>query len=90
VCRIATLEGSKEGRLLGRDHLLRELLESPVCEVLRVESPMLHNCSGIGSVRCEYLAAPVHIVKFYQLLFVLIEIFSVGDTLLECLRSETG
>lgn len=51
---------------------------------------MLSNCGRVSTVRGEDLISSIDVVLLYQLIFVLIEIFSVWYFLLKCLISETS
>ena len=49
---------------------------------------MLLNCRGIGAVGLQDLISAINIVLLDQLLFVLVEVFGVGDLLLKGLIGE--
>ena len=51
---------------------------------------MLPNCRRVWAVWLQDLIPPVNVVLLYQLLFVLVEVLSVGDPLLEGLIGETS
>lgn len=51
---------------------------------------MLPNCRSIGAIGLQDLISAIYVVLLDQLLFVLIEVFGVGDLLLKGLIGEAG
>ena len=51
---------------------------------------MLPNCRGVGAIGFQDLISAIYVVLLDQLLFVLIEVFGVGDLLLKGLVGEAG
>ena len=69
---------------------LREFTIESVSQFLIVVSAMLLDSCGVGAVRSQNLISSVDVILLYQLLLVLIEIFSVGYSLLKSLISEAS
>lgn len=69
---------------------LREVTIEPIGQLLIIEGAMLPNCRGIGAIGLQDLISAIYVVLLDQLLFVLIEVFGVGDLLLKGLIGEAS
>ena len=69
---------------------LSEFTVEPIGQLLIIEGTMLLNCRGIGAVGLQDLISAIYVVLLDQLLFVLVEVFGVGDLLLKGLIGEAG
>jgi len=69
---------------------LREFTIETIGQFLIVKSAVLPDSCGIGAVRGQNLIPSIDIILLYQLLFILIEIFSVRYSLLESLIGEAS